>query len=117
MEEIVIRQNSEMFSVDNKQWSLFHLLLNINEGEDSETLDKGTLIDEAFAICFAGTDTTTMGLSMATYYMIRHPSVLNALREELQTVPLNRNGLMEYNDVVALPYLVLGTSIIISKTD
>lgn len=57
-------------------------------------------------MCFAGTDTTGFALSLGTYHLLSNPSKLNILREELDAVPVNANGMLEYRDVRNLPYLV-----------
>lgn len=57
-------------------------------------------------MCFAGTDTTSFALSLGTYHLLSNPSKLKILREELDAVPVNANGMLEYRDVRNLPYLV-----------
>lgn len=62
--------------------------------------------DEMYSFAFAGTHTTSHTMSMGTYYLLRHPNKLAKLREELNSVPRNEIGLLEYKDVRDLPYLV-----------
>ncbi len=62
-------------------------------------------MDEAYAFCFAGTHTTSISLSLGTYYLLRDPHRLQKLLDELRYVPRNSEGLMEYRDVYNLPYL------------
>lgn len=57
-------------------------------------------------MCFAGTDTTSFALSLGTYHLLSNLSKLKILREELDAVPVNANGMLEYRDVRNLPYLV-----------
>lgn len=69
-------------------------------------LSKEALIDEAFALCFAGTDTTSYALSFATYYLLRNPDKLRRMLDELKGAPRNADGLYEYRNICNLPYLV-----------
>lgn len=45
-------------------------------------------------------------MSMATYYLLKDPDKLFKMRQELNNVPRNESGLLEYKDVKDLPYLV-----------
>ncbi|KAI0007136.1 cytochrome P450 [Xylariaceae sp. FL0662B] len=85
--------------------TIFDLLLNPNLEKGHKPLNKEILVDEAFALCFAGTDTTSYGLSLATFYLLKNPDKLRALRQELETLQTNPAGLFEYRDVLKLPYL------------
>lgn len=57
-------------------------------------------------MCFAGTDTTSFALSLGAYHLVSNPIKLQTLREELDGVPANADGLLEYRDLRTLPYLV-----------
>jgi cytochrome P450 len=63
-------------------------------------------VDEAFALCFAGTDTTSYALSLTTFYLLKNPEKLKILRDELATVRTDASGLLNYHSLVNLPYLV-----------
>lgn len=69
-------------------------------------LNREALVDEAFVLCFAGTDTTGIGLSLGTYYLLKNPEKLNKMLDELKTVKTNAEGLFEYRELCNLPYLV-----------
>jgi hypothetical protein len=43
---------------------------------------------------------------MGSYYLMSNPSKLEKMREELDTVPTNADGILEYKDIRNLPYLV-----------
>ncbi|KAK7753074.1 hypothetical protein SLS62_005024 [Diatrype stigma] len=83
----------------------FDLLLDANKSRGYEAFNEEVLIDEALAMCFAGTDTTSFALSLGAYHLVSNPTKLQTLREELDGVPANAAGLLEYRDVRALPYL------------
>jgi cytochrome P450 len=86
--------------------TIFDLLLNPNKEKGYKPLPREVLIDEAFALCFAGTDTTSYGMSCGTYYLLTNPNKLKLLSEELSQVQTNAEGMLEYKDIQHLPYLV-----------
>lgn len=45
-------------------------------------------------------------MSVGTYHLLRNPEKLERLIKELEVVPRNENGLLEYRKVRDLPYLV-----------
>lgn len=62
--------------------------------------------DETYSFAFAGTHTTSHTMSVGTYHLLRNPEKLERLIKELEVVPRNENGLLEYRKVRDLPYLV-----------
>ena len=85
---------------------MFDLLLEDNLKEGHQGLNLEQLIDEALIFITAGTDTTSFGLSAATFYILHTPSVLQKLSEELQSVPRGQGGSYERRTVQNLPYMV-----------
>jgi cytochrome P450 len=67
---------------------------------------KSSLIDDAFVICLAGTDTTAFTLAAATFYILRQPEVERQLREELKGVRQEEREILAWSRVHKLPYLV-----------
>jgi cytochrome P450 len=84
--------------------TILDLLLQPDDGY--APLSKESLVDEVNSFCFAGTHTTSFSLTLATYYLLKNPSKLEKLKEELKTVKRNSEGLLEYCDINYLPYLV-----------
>ncbi|KAI8183253.1 Cytochrome P450 monooxygenase BOT1, partial [Colletotrichum sp. SAR 10_75] len=82
----------------------FDLLLRSN-AKMPNGLNREALVDEAFVLCFAGTDTTGIGLSLGTYYLLKNSEKLNKMLDELKTVKTNAEGLFEYRELCNLPYL------------
>ncbi|KAJ0337554.1 hypothetical protein COL922a_006655 [Colletotrichum nupharicola] len=82
----------------------FDLLLRSN-AKMPNGLNREALVDEAFVLCFAGTDTTGIGLSLGTYYLLKNPEKLNKMLDELKTVKTNAERLFEYRELCNLPYL------------
>ncbi|KGO75955.1 Cytochrome P450, E-class, group I [Penicillium italicum] len=83
--------------------TILDLLLQPEDG--STPLRKASVVDETYSFCFAGTHTTSLTISMATYYLLKNPEKLEQLREELRGVKENSQGMLEYRDICRLPYL------------
>lgn len=63
-------------------------------------------VDEAFALVFGGTDTTVTTMTFAIWCILKNPDIEKKLLDELNTVEMNSDGLMEYPGLINLPYLV-----------
>ncbi|GAB0135925.1 elymoclavine monooxygenase [Epichloe bromicola] len=62
-------------------------------------------VDEAFALVFGGTDTTVTTMTVAIWCILKNPDIEKKLLDELNTVEMNSDGLMEYPGLINLPYL------------
>ena len=89
---------------------MFDLLLQPNPDEGNKIRPLEELIDEAFLLLFAGSDTTAYTLSCATYYLLTHKDCLRRLQNELETVSRDANGKPDWKSVSELPYLVFPIS-------
>ncbi|KAL8794607.1 MAG: hypothetical protein Q9195_002803 [Heterodermia aff. obscurata] len=108
IEDVKGRHKNGLFWAEDGRKTLLDLLLRPSAAEESSDLPPFTpnaLIDEAYAFCLAGTYTTSISLSLGTYYLLRDPLRRQKLVDELENVPRNVDGLMEYRDVYNLPYL------------
>ncbi|KAI3319985.1 cytochrome P450 [Xylariaceae sp. AK1471] len=105
IDEVEERHKRGQYTAEDGSSTIFDLLLQPNPEKGQLVLGKDILIDEAFAFCFAGTDTTSYALSMGSYYLMSNPSKLAKMREELATVPTNADGLLPYKEIRNLPYL------------
>ncbi|KAI9035562.1 cytochrome P450 [Aspergillus affinis] len=83
--------------------TILDLLLQPDGGE--HPLSKASVVDETYSFCFAGTHTTSLTISMATYYLLRDPQKLQKLLDELKDVKRTFDGLIEHRDACKLPYL------------
>ena len=88
----------------NTRMAVFSSLLQAEKDSPSRSMDG--LVNEAYFFCFAGTDSTSYALSCATYYLLTHPNSAKKLREELECQPVNADGIIEYQYLRNLPYLV-----------
>ncbi|RYO88783.1 hypothetical protein DL763_005863 [Monosporascus cannonballus] len=106
IQEIERRQEyDDIHAAEGGRNTYFDLLLRENKARGYRAFSEVVLVDEALAMCFAGTDTTTFALSLGTFYLLKNPTKLRTLREELDGVTPNGDGLLEYRDVRSLPYL------------
>ncbi|KAL8867965.1 MAG: hypothetical protein Q9174_005310, partial [Haloplaca sp. 1 TL-2023] len=105
IEETASLHEKGVYGAENGRKTILDLLLQPEEG--FPPLSKASVVDETYSFCFAGTHTTSFTISLATFYLLRHPEKLAKLRQELKTVEDKRNseGLLEYRDVYKLPYL------------
>jgi cytochrome P450 len=104
IDTIAKRQEKGDHFGDDKYTTYFDLLLGSQKSEKAERFTKEVLVDEAVAMCFAGTDTSSYALHFGTYYLLSNPAALTTLLEELKDVPTNDDGIIEYRDVANLPY-------------
>jgi len=70
------------------------------------SVPRDQIIAEGMFIFFAGTETTAVALTYATYYVLRDPSVYKRLLEELDAVVLDGDGQMNLAMLEHLPYFV-----------
>ena len=95
IQKIVDRRSNGVYTDSHGRTVTFDLLLEDNLEEGHQGLNLEQLIDEALIFITAGTDTTSFGLSAATFYILHTPSVLQKLQEELQSVPRGQGGRFE----------------------
>ncbi|GAW23203.1 hypothetical protein ANO14919_127540 [Xylariales sp. No.14919] len=105
LDEVKERHKQGIYTAEDGRATVFDLFLRPDPDKGQLELSRDVLIDETFAFCFAGTDTTSYALSMGSYYLMSNPSKLQKMRDELSTVPTNEDGLLQYKDIRNLPYL------------
>ncbi|KAK0509985.1 hypothetical protein JMJ35_007379 [Cladonia borealis] len=105
IEKIVERRSKGVYTDSNGRTVMFDLLLEDNLKKGHHRLNLEELIDEALIFLTAGTDTTSYGLSAATFYVLHTPAVLQKLQEELYSVPRGEGGRIEWRYVQNLPYM------------
>ncbi|KAJ8121678.1 hypothetical protein ONZ43_g1932 [Nemania bipapillata] len=88
---------------DDGRNTVIDLLLRPEDG--GPPLTHQAVEDETYSFAFAGTHTTSHTMSMGTYYLLRDPTRLEKLKKELESVPRNEEGFLEYRQVRDLPYL------------
>ncbi|KAF9077836.1 cytochrome P450 [Rhodocollybia butyracea] len=82
--------------------TIFHHLL---EPKDQERPSRASLIDEAFTLVSAGSDTVGNALNIGTFYALKYPSINKKLKEELEEIWVDKDRPMSYTALENLPYL------------
>ncbi|EWG41713.1 hypothetical protein FVEG_03770 [Fusarium verticillioides 7600] len=63
------------------------------------------LVDVAFSLVIGGTETTVTTITYGVWCILKNPNVEKKMLEELRTVETNSDGLVEYPNLMNLPYL------------
>ncbi|KAF9077865.1 cytochrome P450 [Rhodocollybia butyracea] len=82
--------------------TIFHHLL---EPEDQEPLSQASLMDEAFILVAAGSDTVGNACTIGTFYALKYPSIYQKLKKELEEAWVDKDRPMSYTALEDLPYL------------
>ncbi|KAF9030669.1 cytochrome P450 [Rhodocollybia butyracea] len=82
--------------------TIFHHLL---EPEDQEHLSQASLMDEAFILVTAGSDTVGNACNVGTFYALKYPSIHQKLKKELEEAWVDKDRPMSYTALERLPYL------------
>ncbi|KAJ5654239.1 cytochrome P450 [Penicillium lividum] len=99
------RRDKGILQTEDGRDTVFDLLLESNDRKGYQVADMSELIDEAFLLVIAGSDTTAYSLSCATYYILNHGDILSKLKAELATVPRHVDGHLDCRNIQSLPYL------------
>ena len=85
--------------------TIFDIALNpdAHKGRRTRTVDE--LSGDTMMLLVAGTDTTALTLSSATYRVLRNPSILRNLQAELREAMPRKDMQLEYAEMEKLPYL------------
>ncbi|KAF9056858.1 cytochrome P450 [Rhodocollybia butyracea] len=82
--------------------TIFHHLL---EPKDQKPLSQASLMDEAFILVAAGSDTVGNACNIGTFYALKYPSIHQKLKKELDEVWPDKDRPMNYAALENLPYL------------
>ncbi|KAK4182481.1 cytochrome P450 [Podospora australis] len=112
IEQAQEKQSTGKYSGEHGRLTLFDLLLDPELVKDEEghkiSLPRPTkreLVDEVLAYYIAGTHSTGVTLSLATFYLLKNPAVVQKLRDELAALPCNKDNILEYQTLLSAPYL------------
>ena len=108
--EVQARHNNGGYQSEDGHRTVFDLLLESGLGMEGSHQNIDELVDEAFLLLFAGSDTTAYTLSCATYYILAHKDCLVKLRKELEIIPKGGIDAQDWNRIGRLPYLVSATA-------
>ena len=85
--------------------TMFDIALNPDARKGRPTLTVDQLSADTLTLLLAGTDTTSLTLTMATYSVLRDPNVLRKLQAELREAMPRKDTQLEYAELEKLPYL------------
>lgn len=107
--QLVTTQNRRakgIFQTESGITTAFDYILDPTAAKNYVVPDKQALIDMAFFLLIAGSDTTAAPLSWAMFYLATRPGDVAKIRAELKDVPRNVYGAFEHHNICNLPYLV-----------
>ncbi|KAI8071386.1 cytochrome P450 [Gongronella butleri] len=85
---------------------ILQILLDTKESSNpNDRLSDIAIITETVLFLIAGSETTSNTLGFAIIELLRHPSALKRLQEEVDTLELPENGVFRHEQVKTLPYL------------
>jgi hypothetical protein len=84
--------------------NVFDMLQEANLG--GHKLNETQLLHEAIELLAGGVLPTNTTACYAAYFIITHPQVLWALKEELAGIPKNADGIPVFEHLTDVPYLV-----------
>jgi cytochrome P450 len=100
------RREKGVFQTEDGRDTVFDLLLQPNTQKGYQVPGMTELVDEAFLLLVAGSDTTAYTIACTTYYILTHEDVLSKLKDELKGVPRAEDGSLDCKNIQSLPYLV-----------
>ncbi|KAF9024874.1 cytochrome P450 [Rhodocollybia butyracea] len=93
--------NPATLSMAEHETVFYHLL----EPKDQERPSRASLLDEAYTLISAGSDTIGNTCHVGTFYALKYPSIHQKLKEELEEVWVDEDRPMSYTTLEKLPYL------------
>ena len=84
---------------------MFDIALDPDARKGRPTLTVDQLSADALFLLLAGTDTTSLTLTMATYRVLSNPNILERLQAELREALPRKDMQLEYAELENLPYL------------
>ncbi|KAK4172979.1 cytochrome P450 [Triangularia setosa] len=108
IDEVEAQHRDGKLGGDKGSLSLLDLLIQPELGRDDNHLDveiglapenKRALVDEVLAYYIAGTHSSSVTMSLAIYYLLSNPTKLQKLQYELDGLPSNQDGLLEFKSL------------------
>jgi cytochrome P450 len=97
-------QRLKRYQAGEKLDDFFSALMEDKNGSPNN-LEWGEIVAEISIMMNAGSDTTAIAMNNALFMLLKNPSALSKLREELATVLENSDVVVPYDKVKHLPYL------------
>ncbi|KAL1962675.1 hypothetical protein VTN77DRAFT_9309 [Rasamsonia byssochlamydoides] len=96
--DVLLRENAKGVKAEG---TIFQTMLDSNLPPEEKSAAR--LLDEGQSVVGAGSETTGGTLTTITFYLLREKRILSKLREELRSLPSDRELLLPYLE--QLPYL------------
>lgn len=100
-DEVRERHQNGVYTDETGRQPVFDAILDAEPDRST----KG-LVGEAFSLVIGGTETTVTTITYGVWCILKNPNVEKKMLEELRTVETNSDGLMEFQNLMNLPYLV-----------
>ncbi|KAF8896617.1 cytochrome P450 [Infundibulicybe gibba] len=85
---------------------IMSILLRANmEADEKDRLPEAEVLGQITTFTFAAMDTTSGALSRILHLLATHQHVQDKLREELADIWKGKEGMLDYDELVSLPYL------------
>lgn len=91
---------------DTDRPTIFTTLLTVEKEEGQIPISDEALVDEAFSLMFAASDTTGNAMTVATFHILRQPEIYTRLKAELATRFPDASQPLPLEELESLPYLV-----------
>jgi len=98
-------QNNIDEGVTPRRPTIFYELLAPELNPAKQRPQTKVIVDEAWGICVAASDTTGNAMTVATYHVITNPEIYEALKQELRSRFPDLNQQLAYTELEKLPYL------------
>ena len=116
IDKVKARREKGITQTEDGRDTVFDLLLEPNPDRGYEVPTIEQLVDEAFLLLVAGSDTTAYSIACTTFYLLNQKKALTKLKQELRLLPRTMDGRLDLANVMGLPYLVLSSSSFSSKS-
>ena len=93
-------------SVEIDRPTIFTTLLTAEKEEGQIPISDEALVDEAFSLMFAASDTTGNAMTVATFHVLRQPDIYARLKAELAARFPDASQSLPLEELETLPYLV-----------
>jgi cytochrome P450 len=112
LQQLLRQQISELTNDPEKlkalphNMTIYHRLMDADAYRDKKMPSAGSLYEEGQALMFGGADTVGNTLMVGTYHLLRHPEIMQKLKQEVHTAWPSLSGPEpKVRNLESLPYL------------
>jgi len=100
------RRAKGFYGDEDSRSTVFDFMADVKPEKNYPEPTERELVDDAIVMVVAGSESTMITLTHATFHLLKNPLILQRFKEELKDVPKDDEGLFDYNDLGKLPFLV-----------